>query len=58
MPDITMCNARACPASANCVRHPDSGTKPKEHTQSWWQRDGDEDVGESCGYYWPKIQNQ
>ena len=49
MPDITMCQS-PCSRSRECYRHQDSGTKPNQTRQSFFQP---EYTGEECEVFWP-----
>lgn len=35
MPDLAMCDNQFCEKRTTCYRNEASGTKPKEHWQSW-----------------------
>ena len=35
MPDTSMCLDTACPSRERCYRHPESGTRPDQHLQSY-----------------------
>ena len=55
MPDIAMCEHPTCPAREHCKRHPDSGTVPNQHRQTYamWTPTVKGKTLE-CDGYWPK----
>lgn len=51
MPDVTMCEHKACLRSPSCVRHADSGTLPSPFRQGYFLRPLDFNTG-TCEDYW------
>lgn len=64
MPDITMCDDKACPNNSTCYRHEASGTKPTsfEHEgetkiyQAYFVNSPRLTAG-GCPFYWPVVQD-